>query len=269
MALATATAISAGLSLAGAGANFAQAAKQNKLMRQAQEEAAKYLDEAKQKIEINYMEQLQVPLEGYEAASKMNLAAGMQATNALRETDQRAVLGGTGRILEQSNRASEAMRLGMQEELYERDRAIAEEDQRIAQQLAGLDLETARGAQMAAAESDINRANAITGAISGLTQAGSTLYEGSALYGTSQGDKMGQSIGPIGSLNEESVGRIAANQNLNAFQKANLAKKGQSSRFFDKSAFDYFDPNGIIAPELTGGFSYPVLPPPVNPFNRG
>lgn len=265
MAVATSTAIAAGISLAGAGANFAQAAKQNKLVRQAEEEAAKYMDEARKKTEVNYMEQLQVPLEGYEAAAKMNLAASMQATDALQESGQRAVLGGTGKVLEQSQRAAEDMRYDMQRDLYERDFRIAAEDANIAQNLAGFDLSEVQGAQIAAKEADINRAQAIQGAFTGLTNAAGTLYEGSNLYNPSNADKMGQSIGPIGSLDGSSVGRIAENSDLNFLQKRSLRRKGQGSQFFDKSAFDYFDPTAIMSPERASPFSYPTVNPR-NPF---
>lgn len=268
MAITTAAAIGAGLSLAGAGANFAQASKQKKLMRQAEEEAAKYMEEARQKIGVNYMEQLQVPLEGYEAAAKMNLAAGQQATQGLRETDQRAVIGGTGRVLEQQNRAAEQLRFGMQQDIYNRDKLVMQEDQRVAKQLAGLDLETVRGAQIAAAEADINRANAIQGGIAGITQAGLTAFQGSDLYNQSGADKMGQSIGPIGSLDTSSVGRIADNSDFNFLQKRSLRRRGQESPFFDQSMFDYFDPNGIVAPNMVPSFSYPSINP-TNPFRNG
>ena len=223
------------------------------------------MEEARKKIGVNYMEQLQVPLEGYEAAAKMNLAAGMQATQGLRETDQRAVLGGTGKILEQQNRAAEDLRFQMQRDLYERDRAIMEEDSRIAQQLAGLDLETVRGAQLAAASADINRANAVQGAFQGLTRAGLTAFQGSNLYNPSQADRMGQAIGRVGSLDPMSTGRIAANQDLNFFQRRSIERKGQNSPFFDRSAFEYFDPTGIVAPDMAPSFTYPTINPR-NPF---
>jgi len=269
MAVATTTAIAAGISLAGAGANFAQAAKQKKLMRQAEEEAAKYMEEARNKIGTNYLEQLQVPLEGYEAAGKMNLAAQMQATEALRETDQRAVLGGTGKVLEQGNRAAENLRIQMQEDIYGRDRAVMQEDSRIAQQLADLDLQEVQGAQFAAAEADINRANALSGAFTGLKNATGTIMDGSNLYNPSRADKIGQSIGGVGSLDPSSVGRIAQNSDLNFLQKRSLQRKGQDSRFFDRSMFDYFDPNGIVAPDMIPSFSYPAVPQLPNPFRNG
>lgn len=268
MAVATSTAIAAGLSLAGAGANFAQANKQQRLMRDAQEEAAKYMEEARQKLGVNYAEELQVPLEGYEAAAKMNLAAGQQATDALRESGQRAVIGGTGRVLEQQNRAAEQLRFGMQEDLYERDRLIAEEDQRIAQQLAGLDLATVEGAQIAAADADMNRANAITGAISGITNAGLTAFEGSNLYNPNRATRTGMAVGQVGSLDPASVGRIAENSDLNYLQKRSLRRKGQESPFFDQSMFEYFDPNSIVAPDMAPSFSFPVINP-TNPFRNG
>lgn len=268
MAIATATAISAGIALAGAGANFAQAAKQKKLVRQAEEEAAKYMEEARTKLGTNYMEQLQVPLEGYEAAAKMNLAAGQQATQALRESDQRAVIGGTSRVLEQQNRAAENLRLGMQRDVYERDRAIMEEDKRIAQQLANLDIETVRGAQLAAATADINRATALEGAFSGITNAATTVAGGLDLYKQSRATKLGESVGEIGGLSKSSVGNILNNSDLNFFQKRDLIRKGQGSKYFDPSAFQYWDPNSVIAPDVTSPFSYPQITPR-NPFNNG
>jgi hypothetical protein len=258
MAVGTAAVISAGISLAGAGANFAQAAKQKKLVRQAEEEAAKYMEEARQKIGVNYMEQLQVPLEGYEAAAKMNLAAGMQATEALRETDQRAVLGGTGKILEQQNRAAEDLRFQMQRDIYERDRAVMSEDSRIAQQLADIDLETLQGAQLAAASADINRANAFGDAFGGITQAGLTAFEGSDLYKKNVGDKAGETIGRYGDMTSLDVADRINQSGLNYFEKRSLAKKGQGSQFFDPGMF-YPDASGL------GAFMYPTVNPR-NPF---
>lgn len=265
MAVATSTAIAAGMSLAGAGANFAQAAKQQKLMRQAQEEAAKYMQEARQKMGVNYLESVQVPLEAYEAQERMNLAASMQATDALRESGQRSVIGGTGRVLEQSNRAAEQMRFDMQRDLYNRDMMIAQEDASIAQNLSDLDLAEAQGAQMAAAEADVNRANALTGAFTGLANAGMTIYEGSNLYNPSNADKTGQAIGAVGSLDPSSVGRIAENSSLNAFQKRSLRRKGQDSPYFDSSMFGYFDPNAVSVPETASPFN-PVFAPRLSTY---
>lgn len=264
MAIATSTAIAAGISLAGAGANFAQAAKQQKLVRQAEEEAAKYMEEARKKIGVNYMEQLQVPLEGYEAAAKMNLAAGMQATEALRETDQRAVLGGTGRILEQQNRAAEDLRFQMQRDIYDRDRAVMQEDSRIAQQLAELDLETVRGAQLAAASADINRANAIQGAFQGLTGAASTVAEGLPLYRQSPADKAGQAVGRFGDMSSLDVADTLGASGLTNRQLRSIGRKGQDSRFFNP---DLLYPSGsMLDTDLGSAFMYPTLPPPRNPF---
>jgi hypothetical protein len=182
MAITTAAAISAGVSLASAGAGFAQAAKEKRLMRDAQEAAAKYMEEAKTKIDVNYMEQLQVPLEGYEAAARQNLAIGMQSTDMLRESGQRALIGGVGKVNEQGQRFAEDQRIQMQRDLYDRDRLIAQEDSRIANQLAGLNLQQAEGAQIAAAQSDMNRAASIQGAFGNITDAATTTIEGLDLY---------------------------------------------------------------------------------------
>ena len=195
MAVATTTAIAAGSALVSAGSSFAQAAKQQRKMREAEEAAAKYMDDARKKFTTNFAEQLQVPLEGYEMASDLNRQATQQTLEAMRESGQRAIIGGVAGLQEQAQIGAEQLRMGMQQDLYERDKAIVAEESRLRDIQAELDLTESAGAQQAAADAQALRAQSIESGFGALTSAASTLQEGSELYKQSQGAKMADRFG--------------------------------------------------------------------------
>ena len=182
MPITTATAIAAGTQVAGAAASFAQAAKNNRLRREAEEAAKKYMEDAVKAYKTNYAEDIQVPLEGYERAAEMNTQAAAQALEAMRESGQRAVIGGVAGLQQQAQQGSEELRMSMQQDLYSRNLRIAEEEANIRDRLAELDLNQATGAQEAAADARVMGAQSIQSGFSNLAGAGSTIYEGSELY---------------------------------------------------------------------------------------
>jgi len=189
--MAAATAIALGAtSVASAGASFAQAAKQQRQMREAEEAAAKYMDDARKKFSVNFAEQLQVPLEGYEMASDLNRQALAQNIEALRESGQRAVLGGVAGLQQQAQAGSEQLRMAMQQDLYERDRAIAAEESRLRDIQGEIDLGEAAGAQQAAADAQMMRAQSIESGLGSLASGATSFYEGSQLYKSGLSDKV-------------------------------------------------------------------------------
>jgi X-X-X-Leu-X-X-Gly heptad repeat protein len=194
--MAAATAIALGAtSVASAGASFAQAAKQQRQMREAEEAAAKYMDDARKKFSVNFAEQLQVPLEGYEMASDLNRQAVAQNIEALRESGQRAILGGVAGLQQQAQAGAEQLRMGMQQDLYERDRAIAAEESRLRDIQGEIDLGEAAGAQQAAADAQMMRAQSIQSGLGALASGATTLYEGSDLYSQSKETKLAEKFG--------------------------------------------------------------------------
>jgi X-X-X-Leu-X-X-Gly heptad repeat protein len=194
--MAAATAIALGAtSVASAGASFAQAAKQQRQMREAEEAAARYMDDARKKFSVNFAEQLQVPLEGYEMASDLNRQAVAQNIEALRESGQRAILGGVAGLQQQAQDGAEQLRMGMQQDLYERDRAIAAEESRLRDIQAEIDLGEAAGAQQAAADAQMMRAQSIQSGLGALASGATTLYEGSDLYSQSKETKLAEKFG--------------------------------------------------------------------------
>lgn len=181
MAAAT-TIIAAGTQLAGAGASFAQAAKNNRLRREAESAAKKYMEDARNAYKINFAEAVQVPMEGYEMAADLSNRALSQGIEALRESGQRAVIGGVAGLQKQAQEGAEELRLNLQQDLEERNRMIIGEEANIRDRLAGLDLNMATGAQQASADAQALQAQSLESGISSLAGAGNTLFESSELY---------------------------------------------------------------------------------------
>lgn len=188
---AAAAAISAGTQLVGAAASFAQAAKNNRLKREAENAAKKYMEDAVKAYKTNYAEDIKVPLEGYERAEEINTQTASQALEAMRESGQRAVIGGVAGLQQQAQQGSEALRMSMQEDLYNRDLRIAQEEASIRDRLAQLDLDQATGAQNAAADAQAMRAKSVESAFGNIAGAGSTIYEASELYRKNKDEQNG------------------------------------------------------------------------------
>lgn len=209
MAVATSTAIAAGTALAGAGVSFARAAQDKRLMNEAQEEAARLIDEARNKFEVNFAEQLQVPLEGYRMAAEVNNQAVSQALEAMRESGQRSIIGGVAGLQQQAQAGSEQLRLAMQNDLFARDKMVADEASRLRDIQGEIDFAEATGAQEAAADAQMRMAANIQGGVDGLMSAGTSIGEDLDLF---KGNKASQMANKFG-------------ENLTGDQKINLKKR--------------------------------------------
>jgi hypothetical protein len=209
MAVATTTAIAAASSLAGAGLSFARSIEEKRRFREAEEAAAGYMDDARKKFETNFAEQLQVPLEGYKMAADLNTQAVGQSLEAMRESGQRSIIGGVAGLQQQAQAGAEQLRMSLQQDLYQRNKMIADEESRLRDIQAELDVTEATGAQQAAADAQLRGAAALESGIGSLAQAGSTIFEGSQLYKQTQGGDLANKFGA----------------GLTGEQKSNLADK--------------------------------------------
>ena len=88
------------VSAAGSAFSFAEAGKQNKLAREAQRDAAKALEEAKKKLEVNMMRGLSIAKEPYELEREALLQAGASALQAGVEGDPRGAAATAGRVFQ-------------------------------------------------------------------------------------------------------------------------------------------------------------------------
>ena len=176
--------IGAGLQVLGAGMDIIQGINAKKEKRKAERAAEESLIEAKRNLEVNRLEKVQVPLDAYGLQTQAMLAAQQQNIEALREGGQRGLQGGLLRTQLATQAGFEQQRQAMGQDIYKRDLMIANEQARIDQQLAGLNLQSAQGAQIAAAQNEQVAAQSFSGAIQGLGSAALTLYKGSDLYGS-------------------------------------------------------------------------------------
>jgi len=152
--MAAATTVIAGIGLAvTAGttvASFVQASKQRKLMEQANADADKAMAEAREKLNVNFYDQLAVQKEPYELEREALLSAGAQAIQAGVESG-RGAAATAGRVQMAQNESQAGIRTAMGEELSNLAKLSAAEESRLRDIGVQLDLEeVALGAQQKA-----------------------------------------------------------------------------------------------------------------------
>ncbi len=153
--MATLTTIAAGVSLAatagGAGMSFAQANKQRGLQKQAEADAVKAMAEARQKLDVNFAEQMSIKKEAYDLERQAMLSAGAQATQAGIESE-RGAAATAGRVFAGQQQAQGQIRSAMADEMTNIEGAILEEEGRLRDLSVGLDLQEVAGQQQQAAD---------------------------------------------------------------------------------------------------------------------
>jgi len=160
--------------LIGSGMSYAQAAQQKKLMKSAEDEAAKALASARAKLAETPLERVQVPTQAYDTAMRETTAQSMQATQAAQEAGARELAASVGRIGALGLTATEQQREAMAQDIYKRDLAVAEDEGRRLELQARMDERDALGAQLAAAQAQNQMGAALTSATTGLGSALST-----------------------------------------------------------------------------------------------
>ena len=225
--------------IAGAGMSIAQGFQSKKAARKAARAAADSLELAKRKIEIRRMEQLQVPLESYQLEQQALVAGQQQAIEGLRESGQRAVQGGLPGLQAQVQAGAEGIRQDQAQAIYDRDKLIVDEQKTADTQLANLDLNAAQGAQMAAAQADERAGAQFTAGVQGLGSAANTLFAGSDLYSSRQGELAGaqsvldSGVDLGGATNARQARRYMQNQGISG---ANIAGMGVGTRSYSDLA---------------------------------
>tara|TARA_R110000787_G_scaffold195480_1_gene306934 strand:+ start:265 stop:1068 length:804 start_codon:yes stop_codon:yes gene_type:complete len=185
--MAVATAIALGTAAVSAGTSFAQAAKQKKVIKEAENEAQKKMASARKSLEKNYMESLSIPMEAYEAQNEAILVAGSIAMDAAKEGSQRGAGTVAQNVLNASNDALRDTSTRQAEELYNLEAATAEEESRLRDIGVGLDLQEVEGANMVAADAELARSNAIQAGIGSLMDGVGTGLDAAGLYRTDKG----------------------------------------------------------------------------------
>ena len=196
--MAAATAIIAGAStLASTGMSFAQAGKQKKLAKDAQAAADAAFKKAEAQLDVNYFEQLGISKTPYDNQREAIAQAGAQAMEIGRESE-RGGAATAGRVLAQSNIAQQNITDKQTKDLEALNKLVAAEESRLAGERANLSLDQAEGAGIAAAQAQNQQNQAIMSGVTGLANAGMSLYENSELY---KQDKVGGAARLAGDTN--------------------------------------------------------------------
>lgn len=161
--------------------SFTQASKQQKLYRQANAKAEQAMQEARKKLEVNYMDQLSIMKEPYELQREAMLVQGAQSLEAAREAD-RGAAPTAGRLQAMQNEQQAGIRTAMGQELMGLEKLSADEESRLRDVNVQLDLGEVQGAQMAAADAQQARSAAMTQGFQGLTQMAGYAAEMVPLY---------------------------------------------------------------------------------------
>lgn len=171
--------IGAGTTLYGGAKSFSNANKARKRGQAAEEAARKSVEEAKKRIDINRMEQLSIAKEPYELMRDALLTQGATGLQAGVEGDTRGAAATAGRLQMAQNLRQGEVRSDMGQRMDEINKLVAQDDARIDQQLAGIAMQEAAGAQQAIRDAEEDRANYITqgvGTLGGIAQGLSTSY---------------------------------------------------------------------------------------------
>jgi hypothetical protein len=189
MGLETAAIIGISTALASAGASAGQAVSAGQAARNASSRATKAFDEAMQKLSANQFAGIGLPMEVRDRQIEANLAAGAEATQQAAEGEGRGVAATAGQIYRGQTEAQRNIAGDIGQQLMGLETATAQEEARLSQARANLNLAEAEGAQQAAAQAGAQQAAAVKGIFTGLESAGQQYMEGSELYKANEGTK--------------------------------------------------------------------------------
>lgn len=227
------------LSAAGSAFSFSEAGKQNKLARQAQRDAAKALEEAKKKLEVNMMKGLSIAKEPYELEREALLQAGASALQSGVEADPRGAAATAGRVVQAQQQASAEQRAAMAQEMQNLDLLEAQEEANLQRQRVGLDIGEARGQQMMAADARAAAAAATQAGVQGLVDMGTTLFQGSDLYAGERTDS--EKASRMAGRQSKRLDRIETNRGLDARNRVGQRMFNRNTRQMRRDNPDLYD----------------------------
>ena len=227
------------LSAAGSAFSFSEAGKQNKLARQAQRDAAKALEEAKKKLEVNMMKGLSIAKEPYELEREALLQAGASALQSGVEADPRGAAATAGRVVQAQQQASAEQRAAMAQEMKNLDLLEAQEEANLQRQRVGLDIGEARGQQMMAADARAAAAAATQAGVQGLVDMGTTLFQGSDLYAGERTDS--EKASRMAGRQSKRLDRIEKNRGLDARNRVGQRMFNRNTRQMRRDNPDLYD----------------------------
>lgn len=269
----TATAATTGMS-------FAQAAKQSKLQKQAEADAAKAMAEAKKKLDVNFYDQLAIMKEPYELEREALLSAGAQAIEAGVESE-RGAAATAGRVQMAQQQGQRQIASAMGQEMLGLEKLSAQEESRLRDLDVNMNLAEVEGANLAAREAARLGAAATTQGLQGVISMGQQISSMAPLYSKTPSAR---EFNKMQSLATDKFGLSPADfqKNIAALGNVNGVDFGQVSKMNELQFADFMgkvDPNVLktvsnMIPSRLQSFrpeSYSLKPTPAfdmyyNPF---
>ena len=180
------TTIAAGIGLAATagttGASFAQASKQRKIQKKAEADAAKFMADARKKLDVNFYEQLGIQREPYELAREAVTSTAAQAIEAGKESE-RGAAATAGRVFMGAEKAQRDIATQMGAEMQALDKLVAAEESRLRDAGVQLDLGEVEGAQLKAREAETRAQQANRQAMQGIVNMAGQVAGMAPLFG--------------------------------------------------------------------------------------
>ena len=180
---AVASGIAGASMVAGGVKSFSEAKKAKKRQQKAEREAEKAVADARRRTEVNVMEQLSIKKEPYEQQVMALLTQGQAGLQAGQEGETRGAAATAGRVQMAQNLGQERVRTAMGQELQDIERAKIDEEARLLDMRAGIDLAEAEGYQQMAADAEKARAANIQQGIAAFGNLATTSMQNMPLYG--------------------------------------------------------------------------------------
>jgi hypothetical protein len=171
--------IGAGTTLYGGAKSFSEASKARKRGEAAARASEKAIEEARRRVDVNAYEQLSIAKEPYELMRDALLTQGATGMQAGVEGETRGAAATAGRVQMAQNLRQGEVRGEMGQRMDEINKLVADEDKRRQQQLAGIAMEEAAGAEAAIRDAEEDRAAYITqgvGTLGSIAQGLSSSY---------------------------------------------------------------------------------------------
>jgi hypothetical protein len=156
------------VSLTGGLMSFGQAAKQRKAQEKAQRESEALMQQARDRMQTQFYEQLQVPTEAYERQFRESTAQQKQALQALQESDPRTLAAGVGKVGAVGVAENQKIREDMADRLFNLQQLKADEQRLINQELVGMDVGEAASQNLMARDASYGVTQGIQGGIAGV-----------------------------------------------------------------------------------------------------
>ena len=205
--------VGAGTTLYGGAKSFSDANKARKRGEAAQRAADKAIEDARKRVDVNAYEQLSIAKEPYELMRDALLTQGATGMQAGVEGETRGAAATAGRIQMAQNLQQSQVRSQQAQQMDEINKLVAQEDARRQQQLAGIAMEEAAGAQAAIRDAEEDRANYIGQGVGTLGSIAEGLSSSYAEGNFGQGNtRRQQRLAEEARLNEIQQGAQAASQ---------------------------------------------------------